>query len=131
MNSSIELSGLKIAAHIGTYKLGDTVPDAHYLDLKLTISPALVVISNDKMSSVFDYDPLIGEIDTLARDCHYETQERLMTRIAEVCARYNSIEAVDIFVYKTPVLGKTGKLGVRLCLVRAELDRIEMISHAD
>jgi hypothetical protein len=30
------------------------------------------------MANVFDYDPLIKEIDRIAEDGHYETQERLM-----------------------------------------------------
>ncbi len=86
--ASIELKGLKLRTHIGTYKPGDTVPDAHLLELTLWIDASLVLIEKDEMAHVFDYDPLVLEIDRLAGDCHYETQERLISRIAQACAAY-------------------------------------------
>jgi dihydroneopterin aldolase len=68
------------------------------------------------MAHVFDYDPLITEIDRLAADGHYETQERLMTRIASACAAYPSIQWIDICLKKLPVRTGSGSLGVRLTL---------------
>ncbi|MFZ4583122.1 MAG: ligand-binding sensor domain-containing protein, partial [Paludibacter sp.] len=46
----------------------------------LWIDEKLVLITKDLMENVFDYDPLVIEINRLAGDGHYETQERLMTR---------------------------------------------------
>ena len=112
--SFVELKDLQIAARIGTYGPDDVVPDAHILDLTLTISTHLVMVPRDEMALVFDYDPLILRIDTLARAQHYETQERLITRIVEACAQYPQIEALDICLRKRPVLSGTGTLGVRL-----------------
>ena len=66
------------------------------------------------MKNVFDYDPLIIEIDRLAGDCHYETQERLITRMIRACARYSEIKALDIGLRKLPVRAGSGSLGVRL-----------------
>jgi dihydroneopterin aldolase len=117
--SHIELKDLQIAARIGAYGPDDVVPDAHLLDLTLTIAPHMVMIARDDMVLVFDYDPLIRKIDALARASHYETQERLMTRIVEACAAYPQIEALDICLRKRPVLSGTGTLGVRL-IVDAE-----------
>ena len=117
--SYVELKDLQIAARIGTYGADDVVPDAHLLDLALTIALHLVMVPRDDMALVFDYDPLIRQIDTLARASHYETQERLMTRIVEACAGYRQIEAVNIYLRKRPVLSGTGTLGVRL-IVDAE-----------
>ncbi len=114
MKSYVELKDLQIAARIGTYGPDDIVPDAHLLDLTLTIAPHLVMIPRDEMALVFDYDPLIRQIDSLARASHYETQERLMTRIVEACAAYPQVEALDIALRKRPVLSGTGTLGVRL-----------------
>ena len=108
--SQIELSGLKLTTDIGTYGPEDVVPDAHILDLRLTIDARFVLIDSDDMESVFDYDPLIAEIDRLARDGHYETQERLMTRIVHACASFPQIMAVEVKLSKTPVVGKTGQL---------------------
>ena len=112
--SYIELKDLQISVRIGTYGPDDVVPDAHLLDLTLTIAPHQVVIPRDEMALVFDYDPLIRHIDTLVRAQHYETQERLMTCIVEACAQYPQIEALNICLRKRPVLSGTGTLGVRL-----------------
>jgi dihydroneopterin aldolase len=76
------------------------------------------------MESVFDYDPLVVEIDRLARDGHYETQERLMTRIVEACAKYREIESLEIGLKKLPVRSGTGSLGVRLSVDSATLNKI-------
>ena len=112
--SYVELKDLQIAVRIGTYGPDDVVPDAHLLDLTLTIAPHLVMVPRDEMTLVFDYDPLIRHIDTLARAHHYETQERLGTCIVEACAAYPQIESLDICLRKRPVLSGTGTLGVRL-----------------
>jgi dihydroneopterin aldolase len=96
----IELRDLRIEANIGTYGPADVVPDGHLLDLTLTINPHLVQIAADRMDLVFDYDPLIEQIDQLARAQHYETQEYLMTRIAQACAAYPQISGLDIGLRK-------------------------------
>ncbi len=126
-HSRVELKNLRIAANIGTYGPDDVVPDAHFLDLSLVIDPGLVLIDQDAMDRVFDYDPLIADIDRLARDGHYETQERLMTRIVEACATYAPIEAVEIAVSKTPVLDGTGTLGVRLSVDKDTLTQMRQV----
>ncbi len=78
------------------------------------------------MQSVFDYDPLVNEIDQLARDGHYETQERLMTRIIEACAKYLEIESIQIGLKKIPVRSETGSLGVRLIVDSAMLNGLRV-----
>lgn len=120
--STVELTNLKIPADIGTYGPDDVVPDAHVLDLVLTVDPALVLIDADGMDRVFDYDPLIAEILRLARDGPYVTQERLMTRIVHACAGYRQIEALEIHLRKTLVTCDTGAPGLRLVVDRAYLD---------
>ena len=120
----IELRDLELSTDIGTYGPGDIVPTQHILDLTLWIDSTLVLISTDLMASVFDYDPLVVEIDRLARDGHYETQERLMTRIVEACAKYLEIESIEIGLKKLPVLSGTGSLGVRLSVDSATLNKI-------
>jgi dihydroneopterin aldolase len=122
--ASIELRDLQLSTDIGTYGPGDVIPKHHLLDLTLWIDSTLVLISNDRMESVFDYDPLVVEIDRLARDGHYETQERLMTRIVEACAKYIEIESVEIGLKKLPVRSGTGSLGVRLSVDSARLHNI-------
>ncbi len=120
-HSTIELRDLQIDTDIGTYGPDDCVPDHHWLDLTLQIRPDQVLIDADGMDRVFDYDPLVVEIDRLAADGHYETQERLMTRIVQACAAYPDVIALEIGLRKTPVRKGTGSLGVRLRLDAAGL----------
>ncbi len=120
----IELRDLQLNTDIGTYGPDDTRPDVHLLDLTLGISVNQVVISRDGMAYVFDYDPLITEIDRLAADGHYETQERLMTRIASACAAYPAIQRIEICLKKSPVRSGSGSLGVRLTLDENATDEL-------
>ena len=90
------------------------MPDKHILDLALLIDPTLVLIDEDEMDRVFDYDPLILEIQRKAEEMRYETQERFITRIVDECVRYREIQSIEVFLRKTPVLGLSGELGVRL-----------------
>ena len=110
----IELRDLRLETDLGTYGPTDVVPDAHLLDLTLGLDPRFVLIAQDAMEAVFDYDPLIAEIDRLAREDHYETQERLMTRILDACAAHPEIESVEMALTKTPVLAGSGTLGMRV-----------------
>lgn len=112
----IELRDLHVPASIGTYGPDDVVPDAHVLDLDLTISVDLVQIGSDAMAHVFDYDPLIAQIAELSRSRKFETQEYLITLIAEACAAHAEIRGVEICLRKYPVLSGTGSLGVRMIL---------------
>ncbi len=114
VSACVELRGLRLNTSIGTYGPHDVVPDAHTLDLTLWLAPALVLIEQDGMTHVFDYDPLVADIDRLAADGHYETQERLITRIVQACAAYPVIEALDIGLRKSPVRQGSGSLGVRV-----------------
>ena len=114
MKSTIELKNLELKPSLGTYDSDAVVPDVHLLDLTLTIDPKMVFIDKDGMDRVFDYDPLIAQIDRLASDGHYHTQERLITRIVTACAAYAPIQAVEICLKKRPVLLCSGDLGVRL-----------------
>lgn len=121
MKSTIDLKQLELDLSLGTYGPDDVVPEQHLLDLTLTINPSLVFIQTDKMEYVFDYDPLILEIDRLAKDKHYHTQERLMTLIVSACAAFQEIEAIEVTLSKRPVLGDSGELGVRLSIDQEDL----------
>lgn len=112
--STVELRDLALDTRIGTFAPGDTAPDQHLLDLTLWIDPSLVLIEQDGMDHVFDYDPLVAEMERLARDGHYETQERLMTRMVQACAACPQIEAVEIALRKLPIRARSGSLGLRL-----------------
>lgn len=120
----IELRDLPLKTEIGTYGPNDTRPDVHLLDLTLGIAVDQVLIANDGMAHVFDYDPLILEIDRLACDGHYETQERLMTRIAVACAAHTAIKTIEISLRKSPVRSGHGSLGIRLSLDEAATDQL-------
>jgi dihydroneopterin aldolase len=118
----IELHDLRLNTDIGTYGPNDVQPDIHLLDLKLGIAVDQVVIGQDGMEHVFDYDPLITEIYRLSGDGHYETQERLITRIAIACAACPEVKTIELCLKKSPVRLGTGSLGVRLILDETETD---------
>lgn len=123
-SACIELKDLKLRANIGTYQPGDTVPDQHVLNLSFSIDARLVLIPEDGMAYVFDYDPLVFEIDRLATDCHYETQERLISRIAQACSVYSEITSLEIGLRKSPVHNGSGSLGVKLRLDETALNQL-------
>jgi dihydroneopterin aldolase len=120
--ATVELRDLHLDTKIGTYGPNDVVPDAHILDLTLTIAPDLVQVDADEMARVFDYAPLIIQINQIAGNKKYETQEYLMTLIAKACADFDQIVALDIALRKQPVLAGTGSLGVRLSLGAEEMN---------
>ena len=124
LQASIELKDLKLRTKIGTYQPGDTVPDEHVLNLSFSIDAGMVLIPEDGMAYVFDYDPLVLEIDRLVTDCHYETQERLISRIAQVCSVYSEIMSLEISLRKSPVHNNSGSLGVTLHLDESALNQL-------
>jgi dihydroneopterin aldolase len=124
LQAFIELKDLKLRAKIGTYQQGATVPDEHVLNLSFSIDAGLVLIPEDGMAHVFDYDPLVLEINRLATDCHYETQERLISRIVQACSVYSEITSLEISLRKSPVHNNSGSLGVKLHLDEAALNQL-------
>ena len=124
IQACIELKDLKLRCTIGSYRPGDTVPDEHVLNLSLWIDASLVLIEQDGMDYVFDYDPLVLEIDRLAGDCYYETQERLISRIVQACSVYSEITSLEISLRKSPVHNNSGSLGVKLHLDETALNQL-------
>lgn len=121
----IELRDLKLLTQIGTFVVVSDAPKEHRLDLTLGIDAMLVLVDLDTMAHVFDYDPLVRDIDRLSRDGHYETQERLITRIITACTAYPEIISVDINLRKGPVLNASGSLGVRVNLDQAAFSALK------
>jgi dihydroneopterin aldolase len=124
----IELKDLKLHTKIGTYQPGDTIPNEHVLNLSFSIDASLVLIEQDGMEYVFDYDPLALEIDRLATDCHYETQECLISRIAQACSVYSEITSLEISLRKSPVHNNSGSLGVKLHLDEPALNQLRALN---
>ena len=124
LNSTIELKDLVLKTDIGTYCPGDHIPDHHLLDLTLSIAATKVLIANDGMEHVFDYEPLIAQIQTLASTGHRETQEWLVTQIVNLCANFSDIQAVAIFFRKYPVDALGGTLGIRLTIDQVDFAKL-------
>ena len=129
-HARIELRDLHLPTSIGTYGPDDVIPEAHVLDLDLTISPDRVQIASDAMDHVFDYDPLIAQIAAIASSRTFETQEYLMTLTTQACAACSEIIAVEICLRKYPVLAGTGSLGVRLTLGANDLAALRLSGGA-
>jgi dihydroneopterin aldolase len=124
--ATVELRDLHLVTEIGTYKSSDVLPKAHILDLTLTIASELVQVDADEMALVFDYDPLITQINQIARNKKYETQEYLISLIAKACADYHQIVELDVALRKQPVFAGTGSLGVRLSLGTEEMNALRV-----
>ncbi len=123
--SKIVLKDVSLPTNIGSYGHNDVIPKEHVLDMNLLIAPDLVLIENDGMDFVFDYDPLIATIEGLARERHYHTQEYLLTRILQACAKYTEIEGVSLNLRKMPVL-KNGSLGVEISVDKEYLEMMRI-----
>ncbi len=126
IKACIELRDLELNTYIGTYKPEDVVPNEHILDLTLWIHPSLALISQDSMNQVFDYDPLVTEIQGIASETHYETQERLMTRMVHACTKLPEIKSLEICLRKSPVGNNSGSLGVRIRIDEASLSEMRL-----
>ena len=124
LTSTIELRDMILQTDIGTYGPDNPMPDHHLLDLILSIAPTKVLIPSDGMVHVFDYDPLIVDIRTLAKTGHRETQEWLTSQIAHLCATFDNIQGADIFLRKFPIHEESGTLGVRLTLQQDDLAKL-------
>ena len=122
----IELRDINITTQIGTYGPDESVPDKNLLDLTLWVPTERILITSDDMKNVFDYDPLLKEIDRLAGDGRYETQEWLMKRIVTACAKYSEINALEIALRKSPVRADGGSLGLRLIVSEDALSRLRI-----
>lgn len=125
VNSSIELLGVPIKAQIGHFAVGESDPYEHRMDLVLVIDPSLVLIREDGMQHVFDYDPLLEQIAVISQDRQYETQEMLASEVARCCAKFKQIEGIEVCLKKArpSVDGDTvsGTIGVRLAVSGADL----------
>jgi dihydroneopterin aldolase len=111
---TIELKDLKLGVEIGTHTKGQVQPLYHLLDLKFEIDERFVLIDQDSMDKVFDYDPLIADLERLSANKHFNTQEKLLTEILELCRKYSPpLESVEVYLRKYPVSSAGGTLGLR------------------
>lgn len=125
MLSTIELSNVPVKAQIGIYSAGDSDPYEHQFDLTLAIDPSLVLIEQDGMQFVFDYDPLLEQIHAVSQNKQYETQELLASQIVRCCAKFEQIQGVEICLKKFRPNGTgmtvSGTIGVRLSVSGKDL----------
>ena len=124
-SSKVRIKDLSLEADIGSYNSKGNMPLVHLLDLSLTVDPSLVLIEDDGMEFVFDYDPLIAKILQLSGECHYHTQERLLTRIIQACASHTEIQSVTLNLRKTPVVND-GFLGLEVTVDNKYLDGLRL-----
>lgn len=112
--TTIEFEGLPLKTHIGSFGPGVPDPYEHSLDLMIVVDSLLVLIDEDDMERVFDYEPLLAQIDEIAQERQYETQEMLMTRILACCSGYGAIQGVEMCLKKTQPQSGESTIGVRL-----------------
>jgi len=126
--STIEFVDLPVKARIGIFAADDPDPYEHRLDLTLAVDPKLVLITQDAMNHVFDYDPLLEQIHRISQARHYETQEMLASHIVLCCATFEQIEQVEIHLkkFRSNRSGGTasGTIGVRLSVSGDDLVKL-------
>ena len=89
--------------------MSEVVPNKHRLDMELLVEKNLILIEEDEMAAVFDYDPLVEEIIQISLSGKFNTQEKLITLILKAChLKYYQIKALSLFLYKAPVRGGWG-----------------------
>ena len=126
--SSVKLRGLSLNCDIGSYGMNEVVPNKHRLDMELLVEKNLILIEEDKMANVFDYDPLVEEITQISLSGKFNTQEKLITLILKACLKYHQIKAVSLFLYKTPVR-EDGELGIAVNISEQELEKLRRDLH--
>ncbi len=126
--SSVKLRGLSLNCDIGSYGINEVVPEKHRLDMELLVEKNLILIEEDKMANVFDYDPLVEEITQISLSGKFNTQEKLITLILKACMKYHQIKAVSLFLYKTPVR-EDGELGIAVNISEQELEKLRRDLH--
>ena len=126
--SSVKLRGLSLNCDIGSYGINEVVPNKHRLDMELLVEKNLILIEEDEMANVFDYDPLVEEITQISLSGKFNTQEKLITLILKACLKYHQIKAVSLFLYKTPVR-EDGELGIAVNISEQELEKLRQHSH--
>ena len=126
--SSVKLRGLSLNCDIGSYGMNEVVPNKHRLDMELSVEKNLILIEEDKMANVFDYDPLVEEITQISLSGKFNTQEKLITLILKACLKYHQVKAVSLFLYKTPVR-TDGELGITLNISEQELQKLRQHLH--
>lgn len=125
LRGTVELSDVPVKAQIGTFASGEQDPYEHQLDLTLVVDPALVLVEQDGMQHVFDYDQLLEQIHAVSQNKRYETQEILASHIVRCCARFEQIQGVEICLKKLRPNGSggsvCGKIGVRVIVTGEDL----------
>lgn len=124
--STLEFENIPLQTQIGTFGEGQEDPYVHTLDLMVVIDTSLVLIDEDDMQRVFDYDPLLEQIHQLAQERHYQTQEMLLTRILACCSAYAPVQGVEMCLKKSPKHQADGQatIGVRILASGSELDAL-------
>lgn len=125
LRSTIELCDVPVKAQIGIFSGDDADLYEHRLDLTLSVDPSLVLIEEDGMRHVFDYDPLLEQIHAVSQGKHYVTQEVLASHIVRCCAKFEQIDGVEICLKKHRPNGVggpvCGTIGVRLVISGEDL----------
>jgi dihydroneopterin aldolase len=81
---------------------------------EIQLLSTLLLGDDYSMSKVFDYDPLIANLEKLSTNKHFHTQEKLLTEIIELCSTYSPpLESVEVYLRKYPVSASGGTLGLR------------------
>ena len=91
--SSVKLRGLSLNCDIGSYGINEVVPNKHRLDMELLVEN-LILVDHYKMDNVFDYDPLVEEINQISLWQIYARKPDYF--ILKACPKYHQVKVIII-----------------------------------
>ena len=115
---TIEMRGMEVQASIGVHDHERLGPQRLVLDVDLILSEALTD-GTDRIESVTDYDFLRTAILDRIAQGHIETQEKLISDVADRCLEVPTVVSVTVASRKTDVYPDCASIGVRLTRSRA------------
>lgn len=114
----IRLEDFEAIVRIGVHDFERTGPQRLIFTVRLELDYAFAGDSDD-LSSVVDYDFVRSEILKRTAEGHIETQEKLISDLADAYLANSRVVKVEIFSRKPDVYPEPGAIGVSLVRSRA------------
>ncbi|WP_421879995.1 dihydroneopterin aldolase [Pacificispira sp.] len=114
----IRLEDFEAIVRIGVHDFERTGPQRLIFTVRLDLDYAFAGDSDD-LASVVDYDFVRAEILNRVSGGHIETQEKLISDLADAYLRHARVSRVEIFSRKPDVYPEPGAIGVSLVRCRS------------
>ncbi len=110
---NIFISELKIETLIGIYEWEQTVPQTIQLDLEVGL-PGRHAAKSGSIDDTIDYSKIVGRIEQLLRDEHFQLLEKAAEAIADMILGEFGAPWARISIAKLGALRNVKKLGITI-----------------